>query len=57
MAKKEQKFVWIVFRDWKGDFKPKKVLKLDADKTSLVQHKTEEDCLKAIGNIHIEPDH
>lgn len=50
-------YVWIVDRDWKGNFKPLKVLKAEADRTSLKQHTTEEEASQTISGIWIEPDH
>ena len=50
-------YVWIVDRDWKGNFKPLKVLKVEADKINLKQHSTEEDARQTIRRIWIEPDH
>lgn len=51
---KEKKFVWIIDRDWKGNFNAKKVLKSDADKVNLKQFKTKEDAEKAMKDIWID---
>jgi flagellar hook-basal body complex protein FliE len=47
-------YVWIVERDWKGYFKPKKVLKTKANKVNIKQHKTKEACEKTISGIWID---
>jgi hypothetical protein len=50
-------YVWIVDRDWQGNFKPLRVLKVEADKINLKQHSTEEEASQTIRGIWIEPDH
>jgi len=44
-------WVWVVERDWKGYFHPKKVLKSEADTVNIKQHKTKEACEKTIDKI------
>lgn len=44
-------YVWVVERDWKGYFHPKRVLKSEADTVDIKQHKTEESCIKTIDKI------
>lgn len=54
MCKKKEKEVWIIDRDWKGFFSPKKVLKSEADNVNIQQFETEAKCRKAISTIFID---
>lgn len=54
MPERNKSYVWIVDRDWKGNFKPKKVLKSEANRVNIKQHKTKKACEKAISNICID---
>lgn len=51
---KKNIYVWIVDRDWKGYFIPKKVLKTEADNINIKQHKTKKACEKSIRGIFID---
>jgi len=54
MSNEKKVYVWIVEKDWRGYFKPKKVLKTEADKVNIKQHKTKEACEKTISGIWID---
>ena len=54
MSKEKKVYVWIIDRDWKGNFYPKKVLKSEADSVNIKQHPTKEACQKAMSDIWID---
>ena len=51
---KEKRYVWIIDRNWKGQFYAKKVLKSEANGVNIRQHKTKEAAEKAMSEIYID---
>jgi len=54
MVSEIKKYVWIIDRNWKGLFYAKKVLKSEADKVNIKQHKTRDAAEKAMSDIWVD---